>query len=194
MTAKGLLKALKNVLVAPFRGGWLGFVWLMRLVLYAALAAALFAAVVMGHGLWHMSHPLDNPKFKGLTYWQLLEWEKMVTDQQATAWNQAHPNAKNPAGWQTCVEPEIGVYVFMAYPNAGRIRLPYLLKGPAEYFRSVDETWESWVWLSVGSPNLVKYCETAARHPVPTPEQLEQYKLEYQAWKAQQEAACQAGK
>lgn len=194
MTAKGLLKALKSVLLAlPKALLWL-WVQGMRLVLYAALAAALFAAVVMGHGLWHMSHPLDNPKFKGLTYWQLLEWEKMVTDQQAAAWNRAHPN-DNPANWQTCVLTQVAVYVFMAYPSAGRIYLHYLSKGPAEYFRAVDETWEDWNWRAIRSPDpMTRFCETAASHPVPTPEELEQYKLEYQAWKAQQEAATQAGK
>ena len=192
MTAKGLLKALKNVLVAPFRGGWLGFVWLMRLVLYAALAAALFAAVVMGHGLWHMSHPLDNPKFKGLTYWQLLEWEKMVTDQQAAAWNQAHPN-RNSTGWQTCVEVDGGVDVFVLYPRAALANLPVLVHNPGIFFQTVDKTWESWS-ISSYSPYGTNPNDPCAFGYIPAPEQLEQYKLEYRAWKAQQEAASQAGK
>ena len=195
VTGKGLLEAVKAVIATPFKAlVWLWFS-LMRLVLYVALATALFAAVVMGHGLWHMSHPLDNPKFKGLTYWQLLEWEKMVTDRQAVAWNRAHPN-DNPANWQTCVLTQVAVYVFMGYPRAAAYQLMLRPEGKVtEYFRAVDETWENWNWQAIRSPDpMTKFCETAASHPVPTPEELEQYKLEYQAWKAQQEAASQAGK
>lgn len=192
VTGKGLLKAVKAVIAAPFKAlVWLWFS-LMRVVLYAGLVAVLFAAVVMGHGLWHMSHPLDNPKFKGLTYWQLLEWEKMVTDRQAVAWNRAHPN-RNPTDWQTCVGVDGGIDVFVLYPRAALANLPVLFHNPTIFFQTVDKTWEGWP-ISGFSPYGNNPNDPCIFGYIPTPEQLEQYKLEYQAWKAQQEAASQAGK
>jgi len=170
---------------------WLWFS-LMRLVLYAGLAIAAFSAIVLAHGLWHMSHPLDNPQFKGLTYWQLLEWEKMVTDRQAVAWNRAHPNGKSHASWKICVGVDGSVDVF-AYFRAALASSSVFREGLFEYFHPTDDLWESWP-ISSYSPYGANPNDPCAFGRIPTPEQLEQYKLEYQAWKAQQEAASQAGK
>jgi hypothetical protein len=41
----------------------------MRLMPYASIGITLVGLVVMGHGLWHMSHPLDAPRSKSLTHW-----------------------------------------------------------------------------------------------------------------------------
>ena len=186
------MKALKSVLLAPPKA--LLWLWVqgMRVVLYAVLAAALFAAVVMGHGFWHMSHPLDNPKFKGLTYWQLLEWEKMVTDQQAVAWNRAHPNGKSHASWKICVGVDGSVDVFM-YFRIALATSSVLRRGFLDYLHATDALWEDWPITSY-SPYGTNPNDPCAFGYIPTPEELEQYKLEYQAWKAQQEAAFQAGK
>ncbi len=192
VTVQGLAKATKNVFLAPWKAVLWGISWLMRLILYAGIGicmgVTLFGAVVMGHGLWHMSHPLDDPRFKGLTYWQVLEWEKMVTDRQAVAWNQAHPNARTKASWKKCVGIDFGFDIFLMYPSAAKNNLPVLFqRGFQEFLEATDRTWESWPISSYSryAPSPHNYCLFGT---LPTPEELVQAREEYQAWKKAREA------
>jgi len=185
VTMGGLARAMKKVLYAPWKMGVWVLAWVFRLVRYTligvSLAGILAVVVVMGHGLWHMSQPLEHPRFNGLTYWQALEWEKMVTDRQAAAWNRAHPHARKPASWKTCVESNVVIFVLLAYPKAAQIHLPLLFEqGIHAYFQTVDSTWEEWALKAYG-PSLVRYCSTPTT--LPTPSELEQMRTEYRIWK-----------
>jgi len=177
VTVQGLAKAAKNVLLAPWRVALWAWFGLMRLVLYASIGITLFGLVVMGHGLWHMSHPLDDPRFKGLTYWQVLEWEKMVTDRQAAAWDGAQ-----------CVALTAGVYVLLAYPSdAFRDILVLFREGPSEYIQFVDRDWEKQALGRYTIPPVWAGACYLHYSAFPTPEEFVQAREEYRAWKKAQE-------
>ncbi len=182
VTAKGLAKAAKNVLLAPFRAGMTLWLRSMQVLLYASVIVALLSVALLGHMAWHASHPLENPRYKGLTYWQLLKWEKMVTDRQTTAWNRAHPNL-NPDSWQACVFAEVGAGAAM-YAMTARY---YLLHWPGsvpDYLHAVDKTWEKY-GVGLGySPSAS--ADPCVYHYIPTPEELPKLEAEYNAWKASQ--------
>jgi len=181
VTAKGLAKAAKNVLLAPLKAGLTFVAGGVRLLLYATLILVLLGSVLFGHMIWHASHPLENPKYKGLTYWQLLKWETMITDQQTTAWNRAHPNL-NPSSWQTCVSGDV-IVATLGYLATAQYYLTHWPGSIAAYFDAVEEKWES-LPISYYSPRAS--AEPCVYHYIPTPEELPTLEAEYNTWKASQ--------
>jgi len=182
VTAKGLAKAAKNVLLAPLRAGMTLWLWSMQVLLYASvIVVALLGVALLGHMAWHASHPLENPRYKGLTYWQLLKWEKMVTDRQTTAWNRAHPNL-NPTGWDTCISGDVFVAT-LGYLTAARYYLFHWPGSIQDYLQTVDKAWED---LPISNYSPGASADPCVYHYIPTPEELPKLEAEYNAWKASQ--------
>lgn len=181
VTAEGLAKAAKNVLLAPFRAGMALWLRAMQALLYAGVIAALLGVALLGHMIWHASHPLENPRYRGLTYWQLLKWEKMITDRQTTAWNRAHPNLK-PDSWRYCVEGDVFVAT-LGYLTTARYYLFHWPGSIPEYLQTVDKAWED---LPISNYSPSASADPCVYHYIPTPEEIPTLEAEYNAWKASQ--------
>ena len=68
-----------------------GFTLLFKTILLALLTAVLTPILYFA---WRMGKPLPQPEFKGLSYYQFMEWRKMATEDVIAKYMVSHPNFK----------------------------------------------------------------------------------------------------
>ncbi|MGD0879165.1 MAG: hypothetical protein ABSA01_13605 [Anaerolineales bacterium] len=109
----------------------------MKLLGNIVLIIALATIVVpVGYLAWRADQPMDLPQFKGLTYYQYLNWRESSYHKLAIEYRAAYPNAKMGEGWDACFDvdtagdlglklPLAGFYTLVgAFPNLGKYVTP----------------------------------------------------------------------
>jgi len=66
-----------------------------KTILLALIVAIITPTVWLA---WRANQPMDMPEFKGLTYFQYMEWRKMSHQNLIAKYNASHPNYKY-TGW-----------------------------------------------------------------------------------------------
>jgi len=175
----------------------LGF--LVKLVLLILLVTLV---VPIGYLAWRADQPMALPQFKGLTYYQYLNWRKDAYHQMAVNYKASHPNAKMGGGLDMCFQDETavdlayslpvsGIYVLSSvFPNLQKFIDQSQIKAPSgvTWLNFLPDWWlvyEKFVLDDVETTHddAVAFCRLQPN--VPTPTQL-------QAMLAKEQASQQA--
>jgi hypothetical protein len=65
-----------------------GIALLIKITMPALLGAVLIPALYFA---WQMGKPFSQPEFKGLTYYQYMEWRRMAAEDAIAGYMEAHP-------------------------------------------------------------------------------------------------------
>lgn len=144
---------------------------------------------------WRMGQPMDLPEFNRLTYYELREWKKMVTEEKVADYEATHPN-KEYTGWGTrlgaCMNSDIPVALFVSVRSvimawqSDELRLQLVDHGmpdePVTFWNLLPSFWNSYEKLTLSdikhSPNgPVIYCRI--RPDIPSIEEFETMKREH---------------
>ena len=172
-----------------------GFALLFKTILLALLTAVLTPILYFA---WRMGKPLPQPEFKGLSYYQFMEWRKMATEDVITKYMVSHPDFKYSGVGDPMTACYSGVvfggYIFLpaqafSYTVASLAGvMPDELHGlpiGVTIWNFVLRWWDTFEFLfwyneiyldSFGS--LVAYCRIQPN--IPTPEEFKSMKLEHQ--------------
>jgi hypothetical protein len=171
-----------------------GITLLFKTTLLALLIATLTPILYFA---WQMDKPLPQPEFKGLSYYQFMEWRKMATEDVIAKYMVSHPNFEYTGIGEpmtACYSAHVfGGYFFLpaqafSYTLAALAgRMPDELHPlptsvtPLNFAPKWWNTFEYLFWynqIHLESFNgLVEYCRIQPN--IPTPAELEALKLEH---------------
>jgi hypothetical protein len=172
-----------------------GFALLFKTILFALLVAVLIPVLYFG---WRMGKPLPQTEFKGLSYYQFMEWRKMAAEDVIAQYMVSHPNFKyNGVGKPITACYSVGAMIDSLFLPAQAFSytvasiagvMPdelHPLPVGVTLLNFMPKWWDTFEYLfwyneihldSFGS--LVAYCRI--QPTIPTPEEFESMKLERQ--------------
>jgi len=171
-----------------------GFALLFKTTLLALLIAVLTPILYFA---WRAGQPLELPEFKGLTYYQFLEWRSIAHNELEGKYQASHPEVEVKLGvcdntdrvitFSVTVEQSLW-YTFWSWRD-DRNRLAMLeanypvINEPVIWSNFMPSWWTSYeklVWsLAEYTPHTsVAYCRIQPN--IPTPEEFEALKSEQQ--------------
>ncbi len=144
---------------------------------------------------WRANRPMNLPQFKGLSYYQFLDWRSMAYNDLAVKYQASHPDQKVKIGM--CEGVDLVITTVIGIPQAGLYTLagviPSLRKGMSSrdrgfvpsnaswlrFLPSWWDTYEKFIWSTVAySPETsVAYCRI--QPDIPTPTELQAMMLQY---------------
>lgn len=160
----------------------------MLAILLATITPILYFA-------WRMGHPLGQPEFKGLTYYQFIEWRKMAFEDMAVKYQTQHPHeivsssmceglAKTLA--VAVVVPQTGVYTIEALKGA-KPSSSYPLPEDVTVINFMSKWWATFEVIEWYNVNHYKYgpspyCRIQPDIPIPADfEALKHERLTYKS-------------
>ena len=172
-----------------------GFALLFKTTLLALLIAVLAPILYFA---WQMGKPLPQPEFKGLSYYQFMEWRKMAAEDVIAKYMISHPNFEYTGVGEpitACYSGDVfGGYIFLpaqafSYTIASLAgvvpdELHALPTGvtPWNFMSKWWHTFEYLFWYNEihldSFGGLVEFCRI--QPDIPTPEEFETMKLERQ--------------
>ncbi len=172
-----------------------GFTLLFKTTLFLLLVAVLIPILYFA---WQMGKPLPQPEFKGLTYYQFLEWRKITTEDSIAKYIAFHPNFEYTGfgdPMTACHSGHVlGAYILLPVQSFSYALAALTGKLPDDlhplptdvilwnFMAKWWDTFEHLFWYneihlnSFGS--LVEYCRIQPN--IPTPEEFEAMKLKHQ--------------
>jgi len=171
-----------------------GFALLSKITLLALLIALL---TPIPYFAWRMGQPLPQPEFKGLTYYQFVEWRNMLHEENIVKYETSHPNVeyKGIGGHRFCDDSlfERTFYPFQAFTytlaalHGVRPDPLHALPENVTVINFLPKWWDTIEYLfwynTVHASNfggsLVEYCRFQPN--IPTPEEFESLKSKYEA-------------
>ena len=171
-----------------------GFALLFKTILLALLIVMLTPVLYFA---WRAAQPMQLPEFKGLTYYQFMEWRSMAQNELEIKYQASHPQVNVKMG--VCDESN-RVVTFLVTPQQSlwytfwswrddRNRLAMLesdypvANEPVTWVNFMPSWWYSYEGLVLSltqyTPQTsVAYCRLQPN--IPTPEEFEVMKLEHQ--------------
>jgi hypothetical protein len=163
----------------------------LLVLLIATLAPILYFA-------WQMGKPLSQPEFKGLSYFQYMDWRKMATEDVIAKYIVSHPNFKYKGIGEpitACYSGDLIVNSLFLPTQALSYTIDSLAGGMPDELHPLPidvtllnfmtkwwNTFEYLFWYNEihldSFSSLVEFCRI--RPDIPTPEVLETMKLEHQ--------------
>jgi hypothetical protein len=137
---------------------------------------------------WRMGQPMELLQYKGLTFYQFMQWRKMAFDDLASKYQASHPDVEVKFGM--CYNTEVGGLVILQVPMAGYYTLAGIYPGLQSVLNSHDKkivpakaTWRTflpswwtttekimWVTVEAAPHTSVAYCRLQPN--VPSPEEF----------------------
>lgn len=160
---------------------------LFKLTLILLIAAILLP---IGWFVLRAGQPMDLPQFKGLSYYQYLQWRQMAYRQMAVDYQTAHPDYPMNGGLDMCLKTEVGVSLAYAFPVSGIFTLsgkyPSLqrfldqrgIQAPtgvawANFLPLWWQTYEKFVWSAADYAPHGPVVRCRLKPIVPTPQEFE---------------------
>jgi hypothetical protein len=171
-----------------------GFALLFKTTLLALLVAVLIPILYFA---WRAEQPMELPEFKGLTYYEFLEWRSIAHNDLEVKYQASHPEVKVKIGvcdnTNRVMTFSVGVlqswwYTFWSWRD-DRNRLAMLeanypvTNESVTWSNFMPSWWQSYEKLILSlaqyTPHTsVAYCRLQPN--IPTPEEFEAMKLEHQ--------------
>lgn len=171
-----------------------GFTLLVRVILFVLIAALLTPILYFS---WRAGQPMELPEFKGLTYYQFMEWRSIAHSDLEVNYQTAHPEVKVKAGvcenTNRVMTFSVGVlqswwYTFLSLRDdqdrLAMLQENYPVSNELVNWSTFMPSW----WLSYEKLVLslaqytphtsVAYCRLQPN--IPTPEEFEAWKLGHQ--------------
>jgi len=161
-------------------------------IVTAAVLLVLIAPII--YFAWRMGQPLPQPEFKGLTYYQFVEWRKMAYEERAIQYQTSHPAKKVDPGMcnrnvqilTIALLPLQSFGYTIASLNGAKPRASYPLPEDVTIVNFVPKWWDTFeylFWYNTIRLNglrndLVEYCRVQSA--IPTPEEFETMKREHE--------------
>ena len=171
-----------------------GFALLFKTTLLALFFATLAPIVYFA---WRAAQPMELPEFKGLTYYQFLEWRSIAQNELEVKYQASHPQAEVMVG--VCDESN-RVVTFLITPlqsvwytlwswrddrnRQAMLEANYpVINEPVTLVNFMPSWWHTYEGLVLSltkyTPQTsVVYCRLSPN--IPTPEEFETMKLEHQ--------------
>lgn len=172
-----------------------GFALLFKTTLLALLVTVLIPILYF---TWRMGKPLPQPEFKGLSYYQFLEWRKLAAEDVIAKYMVSHPNfeyvgvgdpmtacySSHVLGSYLILPAQAFTYTLASLAGVMPDEKSPLPTGviPLNFISKWWDTFEYLFWYNEihldSFSSLVAYCRI---HPnIPTPNEFEVMKLEHQ--------------
>jgi len=172
-----------------------GFALLFKTTLLALLAAVLTPILYFA---WRAAQPMELPEFKGLTYYQFLEWRSIAHNDLEVKYKVSHPQVNVKMGvcdtsnrlitfsvsmlqswWYTYMALTLAPEEMVKFKSMQHSFAPDNVT-LLTFFPSWWATYEKFIWSLVEYTPHTSLAECRLQPNIPTPEEFEALKLQHQ--------------